>query len=258
MYTRRWHVLLWCLLGCGLAACAGGSGSSGFDIQSENAAIQQALSAQRCVQHESLIICPAAEPGTPAPSATPTATHEPPQPTATPVSSASTPGSFPTATPTGAPTALPATAAPTARHTATATATVTAPPGAQQITLDINPVVPIACTAAPSAGCAFVLPFTARGFPATAAFRVAVRTVDPPGAWMIGPAFVANGAEPTSIDAPTTISGVASAPAGPIAAQAAVLVFGSATPDVPASVSELVDSGAEAAFVTPQFTLQPQ
>jgi len=44
-----------------LTACAGGSGSSGFDItpQSEDAAIAQAVSEQHCVTHETLTICPA-------------------------------------------------------------------------------------------------------------------------------------------------------------------------------------------------------
>src|SRR4029450_11518767 len=36
------------LLSCILAGCAGGSGSSGFDVLAENAAIQQALDSQDC------------------------------------------------------------------------------------------------------------------------------------------------------------------------------------------------------------------
>jgi len=64
----------------GLMACAGGSGSSGFDISaaSEGAAIQRALDKQECLERKGLTICPATEgspavPGspTPAPSTTP-------------------------------------------------------------------------------------------------------------------------------------------------------------------------------------------
>jgi hypothetical protein len=54
--------ILWFTLA--LAACTGGSGSSGFDIfPTENAAIEQALDERRCVEREGLAICPAdAEP----------------------------------------------------------------------------------------------------------------------------------------------------------------------------------------------------
>jgi hypothetical protein len=63
LWSDRW--LLWCpcllLLGIWLSSCAGGSGSSGFDIQfTESAAIQEALITQRCVlvTGTQLIICP--------------------------------------------------------------------------------------------------------------------------------------------------------------------------------------------------------
>lgn len=48
------------LLPLALSACAGGSGSSGFDITplSEDAAIVQALDAQDCVAYTSLQVCP--------------------------------------------------------------------------------------------------------------------------------------------------------------------------------------------------------
>jgi len=63
MHLRRTIALLAALLlwlPLTLAACSGGSGSSGFDAapQSENAAITQALDQQRCVTHENLQICP--------------------------------------------------------------------------------------------------------------------------------------------------------------------------------------------------------
>ncbi len=70
MSARRSLRLTWLLLGLALTACAGGSGSSGFDASpTENAAIQQALDQQRCVERQGLTICPADQ--------TPTATSQP-------------------------------------------------------------------------------------------------------------------------------------------------------------------------------------
>ncbi len=59
MHARRWlrMALPIALLGW-LAACAGGSGSSGFDI-AESTAITRALTEQICVDHRGLMICPA-------------------------------------------------------------------------------------------------------------------------------------------------------------------------------------------------------
>lgn len=109
MYVRRY--LGWCavLLGMAmLAACAGGSGSSGFDTfpRSENAAIQQALAEDHCVQHESLTICPAQETqGSPAASPTAAAAVTP---TGTSIAAAGTPTTtVPNASPTAAPTGTP-------------------------------------------------------------------------------------------------------------------------------------------------------
>lgn len=261
MTTRR---SLWCmcwLLALTLTACEGGSGSSGFDVRSENAAIQQALSTQQCVQHESLTICPAAHAGTPPsptppPSAatTPTATPPPAEntPTGTPGPGVFTPGEFPTATPSAA-------ATPTAARTASATATASHSPtpfaGTQQIDIGIDPTVPVICAAVePSGGCDLVLPFVARGFPAAASFRVAVRTINPNGRWVIGEALTAPGAATPSFDAPVAL-GAPVAATGTVV-QAAVLVFSDVAAAVPSSVEELVDSGAEAAFVTGPFTVQ--
>ncbi len=270
MTTRR---SLWCmcgLLALMLTACEGGSGSSGFDVHSENAAIQQALSTQQCVQHESLTICPAAQAGTPpsptppppatttptatAPLAesTPTASLAPASPTGTPGTGVFTPGAFPTATPSAAATAP---AARTATATATASRSPTPSAGPPQVDIGIDPTMPVICAAAePSGGCELVLPFVARGFPAAATFRVAVRTINPNGPWVIGEALTAPGAATPSFDAPVVL-------AAPVAgtgtmAQAAVLVFPNPSAAVPASVAELVDTGAEAAFVTEPFTLQ--
>ncbi len=61
-------------------ACAGGSGSSGFDVSPEAATIQRALDERRCLERKGLTICPANEgvtaaPGTPT-SPTPVRTPE--------------------------------------------------------------------------------------------------------------------------------------------------------------------------------------
>jgi len=74
--TVRMMLLLVSLLPCVLAACAGGSGSSGFDAapQSESAAISKVLAEQECVTFESLQICPVGGP----PNGTPPPTHAPP------------------------------------------------------------------------------------------------------------------------------------------------------------------------------------
>lgn len=61
-----------------LTACAGGSGSSGFDISSasELAAIDRALEQQQCVERKELVICPAKE-GSPLVPRTPTQVPSP-------------------------------------------------------------------------------------------------------------------------------------------------------------------------------------
>lgn len=58
MNARRLLSVMWPILALVLAAC-GGSGSSGFDITSENAAIERALETQECVVFEGLMVCPA-------------------------------------------------------------------------------------------------------------------------------------------------------------------------------------------------------
>ncbi len=56
-----------------LAACAGGSGSSGFDaFATENAAITAALDQQRCVTRKGFTICPADESQAMVPETSPT------------------------------------------------------------------------------------------------------------------------------------------------------------------------------------------
>jgi hypothetical protein len=75
MQMRRY---LWLTVMLAAAACDGGSGSSGFDIRSENAAITLALMQQQCVPHAGLLICPADETGNvPGNVATPTVPQTP-------------------------------------------------------------------------------------------------------------------------------------------------------------------------------------
>src|SRR5437879_3602759 len=77
---RTPHCRLWLagLLFCGvIASCSGGGrGSSGFDVNAENAAIEEALTSRQCVDFQGLAICAAnaAETPTPgSPSPTPAA-----------------------------------------------------------------------------------------------------------------------------------------------------------------------------------------
>jgi hypothetical protein len=277
MDTRRYFWLTCLLLIFGLGACEGGSGSSGFDVRSEDAAIQQALVGQHCVQHESLTICPAAETGaTPSPTSppsavsTPTATSAPPGPSSTPSSAFTatgvrtttpSPPSSAATTPTGTPAAPTSTATRTATAlrsvTPTPTATATATSGVQQVEIGIDPRAPLLCVSVQGGSCAFVLPFTASGFPTTAAFCVAVRTENPNGRWMIGDLLTLSGPATPTFEAPVDLS----APAGlccETTVQVAILVFLTRPASVPATVDELADTGAYAAFVTDQFTLRPE
>jgi hypothetical protein len=244
MQARRSFWLIPLLAGV-LAACAGGSGSSGFE--SENAAIRQALDRQHCVAHETLTICPADETGG-TPAATPTATH-----LATPTASVQFTPPSASATPTGAATASPT---PQSQPTATPTPTLTPGPPGVDTTLDRNAAAP--CIEGPVAGqCGLMFTFAPRGFPQTALFRVAARR-DSRGTWTIGPPLVASG----SPDAPlfdVSVS-VVVATAGPGTGptiQVAVLTFTDPAVVVPSSVDQLTDSGASFAFVTPEITLEP-
>lgn len=221
------------LSGSVLTACEGGSGSSGFDVRSENAAIQTALAEQRCVQHESLTICPAGETHTP-PEGSPTPS---PMQALTPTPTSAPPG--PTATATASPTMIPA--------------------GTQQVEVVLDPSTPITCMALDQKGaCGFTLSFSTHGFPLTATFRVAWRAVTPDGGWTIGPVLTPTGAMNPSFDAPVDLRPQVDGTPGVIMVQAAVLVFLNPAASVPTQVSELIDTGADTAFVTNPFTLQPE
>src|SRR5580765_1964002 len=107
MNARRYLWLTVCVMGCALSGCAGGSGSSGFDI-TENAAINQVLESGDCQEVEGLRICPANAVPTVA-TATPTATRTPIQirtPSLvpeTPTTPSDTPAQQTTASPTMVP-----------------------------------------------------------------------------------------------------------------------------------------------------------
>jgi hypothetical protein len=229
MQMRRYLWLTVMLLAA--AACDGGSGSSGFDIRSENAAITLALTQQQCVPHAGLLICPADETGNvPGHVATPTPTVS-----AAPAKTA-TRGPSPAATPTGTP------AAPPAPRIDTGVSKATAVPCVQ---------------AAPDAACTFTLPFAPEGFAAGAVYRVAVR-VDASGPWTIGPELSSGASPAASFDAPVSVATSTFVPAGGTSVQLAVLVFLKPGGAVPTVVDALADTGADYAFVTTELMLQPQ
>ena len=136
-----WLIALWCVL----SGCAGGSGSSGFDVLAENAAIDQALDSDGCEIFEGLTICAAAP--------EPTATETPIAPAATPSETATiAPSDTPsptntrividfTATPTVAVTGMPTSAE-------TAAASPTGTPAAQ--TTPTRTGTPVFATATPT------------------------------------------------------------------------------------------------------------
>lgn len=231
MGPRRFVCFFFLLLGLGLAAC-GGSGSSGFDTfpQSENAAINQALQEQRCVARQGLTICPASQTGEGLPTGTPVVV---PTRAATP-----TPAVPPLATPEQPPTATPTPLA-----------------SAPGISTDVGVATPVPCTAT-GAGCNFTFVFLPQGFPPSAVYRIASRTPDPPGRWMIGPALTAS-APSTSIEAPVLLTVPAQPADNGTAVQLAVLVFLDAQHVPPATVDELAASGANFAFVTEAVTVAP-
>lgn len=248
MLLRRSPWLMWLVLGLFLSACAGGSGSSGFDNfpSSENAAIQTALDDQRCVQFHRLSICPADTTTglpTPAPptsiaSATPTVAVFVP-----------TPGTTATATPTHR---VPFTAPPSATPTPTRT------PPAPRVDTGIHDGAALCAPADSGSGCIVALPFAPEGFALGTVFRVALRTVDPPSAWTIGPDPIPSGSPSApAFDAAVAVQASTQASDTQQRVQLAVLAFLTSPKDVPTTVAILDDSGADYAFVTADLSLQP-
>lgn len=258
LHRRRgrlaWLVALCCAVA--LSACAGGSGSSGFDnVTAENDAINRALDSQGCEVNEGLTICASG----PTPTPSPTPTLPPPSPTATPTTTATPTRSFPALTATPSPTGNPGpTGSPTPTTTqpppsATATTTGTIPPTSTptptpipaqpgvDINIGANNTIPCRQTG-PGTPCIFVLTFQPRGAPASAAYRVAVRTQNPPSAWRVSP--VTDNSAPIEVN--TTRPG--------LRYQIAVLLFVQEPAFVPDRVDLLADTGADFAFVTPLLT----
>jgi hypothetical protein len=258
----RWLVLVALCCGWALSACAGGSGSSGFDaVTAENKAIDRALESQACEVNDGLTIC-ASGAGTPLPSDTPT----PPPPSATPTPSAvatatatqSSPAVTATASPTGSPafrsptptsSLPPPSATPTAtgttRRSDSPTPTATPIPAQPSVDINIGTADTLPCQqAGPQQPCVFTLTFVPRGAPAAAAYRAAVRTRNPNRAWMIVP--VSNNSAAIAVDPAATGTQY----------QIAVLLFLHEPGFVPDEVELLADTGADFAFVTPPLTAE--
>jgi len=138
-------------------------------------------------------------------------------------------------------------------------ASATPTPATPAVDTLVDRQTPIACVRADAQSCQFTLTFVPQGFPATTTFRVAVRNVGPNSVWRITPeAMPINAPNPagglvTTVDA---AAGAAEA-AQPGRVQLAVLVFLTPPAALPDTVSELVDSGADFAFVTGELPLLP-
>jgi hypothetical protein len=264
-WRQRWLAALLC--GWALSACAGGSGSSGFDaVTAENRAIDQALASQGCETNDGLTIC-ASGAATPTPSGTPTlppatatamstaTSSRPPTPLASPTTTQSLPSLTATPSPTGSPvppsptrTTTPsptATATGTTRVADTPTPTATPIPAQPSVDIDIGANDTLPCVeSGPRQPCIVTLTFAPRGAPAAAAYRVAVRTRHPDRAWTIVP----------------VTGNSASIPVDPTATdtryQVAILLFVQDPGFVPDQVELLSDTGADFAFVTPLLTAE--
>ena len=245
--AAAWLVLL-CLTA--LFACAGGSGSSGFDVV-ENAAIDQALDEQHCVDSGGLVICPAdtttgIQP-TPRPTATPSATASPEPTTAGPTTE--TP---PVDTPATR-TAVRFTPTPTITRTVRATATAT--PAGMHIDVGLDRATAVDCMIV-DGSCGFSFTFTAVGFPPGTSFLVASRPLAPEGLWQISIPVTTGG--PTQAPSFDVLILVPTAdPGQTIAVQVAVLAQSVPVDMAPASVDFLGESAAEFAFVTPELEVRP-
>jgi hypothetical protein len=234
------------LLGPVIMGCSGGRGSSGFDINAENTAINQALTSQKCVDFQGLTICPAAA-GTPAPSFSPTPVPSmtpisPTPPSVTPTPASPTPSSV---TPTlASPTA---TATPTLPISRTGTAT---PLGTPSIATTLGNSTSIDCVQyGPGQPCAFTLTFAPQAFPPATTFRVLARAIAPDGPWLLGGDPVpSDGSGVPSFDAPLALTSPQGGP--PAQVQSAILAFAGAAPSSPMDFQQLRQTDAAFAFVT--------
>jgi hypothetical protein len=243
MSAAAWLAVL-CLTA--LVGCAGGSGSSGFDAI-ENAAIDQALDEQRCVESGGLVICPA-DTAVSAPTPLATAT---PTPTASPTTAAPATDTPPIATPA---TEAARTATPTPTSTRLSQATVTATPAGVRIDVGLDTAGPVDCMVV-DGSCEFSFAFTAVGFPPVTSFLVAARPAAPENQWEISVPVPADQEGDRSFNA--LIAVPATGAEETILVQVAVLAQSGPFDSVPASVDSLGETSAEFAFVTPEIELRP-
>jgi hypothetical protein len=231
-------------------ACAGGSGSSGFDL-TENSAITMALDEQRCVDFEGLRICPAVTTATERPAGSPTPT---PTPSRTPTTCPTNAGSS-TPPPVASPTATPS-------PTRSSMPTASAEPG---VDLVLNRDGTVDCMVTDYDGtCDLRVAFWAKGFPPSAVFRVAIRklnpgTLQPEGLWTIGDAPVPSGGpQMPSFDASVSAIPTADVTGGTAMAQFAVLVFIDPPATIPEKTDALADTGADYAFITTEIVIEEE
>lgn len=215
-----------------LSACAGGSGSSGFELaRAENRAIERALASDGCEVNDGLTICAS---DSALPTTTATARVEMTR-TPTPTGPAPTGSAIPTGSPS--------TRTPTATRHASRTPTPTPIPPQPAVDINLAPGEAIPCQQdGPAGACSFVLSYDTRGVPDDAAYRVALRPRNPDGRWRILPA--------------TDGGAVVAVPSASPQYQIAVLVFLDAPTFVPDEVELLAESGADLAFVTPVLSVE--
>lgn len=216
-----------------LAACAGGRGSSGFDI-SEQRVIDEVLETGECNGHEQLLICPAGS----APSV-PTLTPTPTGPVV--VTPTSTPDQSVTPTATAAP-ALP-----------TPTASPSEPPPRPLIVTGLDDDVAVPCvTSADGASCQIAFAFRPAGFAEGTSFRVALRRVTPNSTWTLAAAPIRgeDGSFVTSI--------TLDMPARDPATRVQLVVLGFLRPPqlTATQYAELSATGADYGFVTQSLLVE--
>jgi hypothetical protein len=266
-----------------LAGCAGGSGSSGFDL-AENGAIVRALDEERCVRSDGLTICPVGGVSTPTAPAPPTETVTPP-PTPTPPETSGPPTDTPTppgsdmptpsppitnpdvtATPTErgvdatrAPTAADPspTVTPTVTRTASPTPTPTPTAGEPRIDVSLGEANAVACEVDGGA-CSFSFAFAPLGFPPGASYQVAARRRNPDGEWRVFPAVEVSFDPAGAVFEAFIVLPLDPARGEPFTAQVAVLVFLSPSEFQSPAVDALGQSGADLAFVTRELSVVPQ
>ncbi len=255
----RLHTLTVVLLCSLFTACAGGSGSSGFD-QIENAVIQRVVEGRECEDLNGLTICPVdtLQPQVPTPSpqpATPTRTPSPdgsPIPTP-PAPSSATPDKSvnPTMTPTEA-------VVQTSTQTVSPSPTATMLPGVLLAPTfgqlgDARVCQPIVDTGS----CQLSFDFIASGFPFDTTYLVAAREVGLELPWTIVRAeeILRDGKlqfQRAVIPFDLAATGDAALVDG---VQLVVLTFMNNRGPVPSQVDQLADTAPDSAFAVTPFTV---